>query len=234
MKKTLLILALVTAGVAAADSLTSTTVNVDLNQNLTYTAKTGTSFQTGNNTTADKIQAWLNGTSGWQGASLNGSVTIWDNGVTGPSAVGDYGVSVNFVNKTGNVGAEIGSGFALSGSGIDKTNVTSLTLNYTNKDIAAATNYFVAVVYKTGDTWQMQTTGDLTASSTAQGSLTVSGLDGLTDDNVYIFTKTWGTWGRATMEYSMTASVTAPVPEPATATLSLLALAGLAARRRRK
>ncbi len=234
MKQTLLILSLLSAGVAsAADAQTYTTVHVDLNETLTISDKFGTSFMSGENTTAAKLQTWLAGTSGWQSCALNGGNYTILNGASAPAAVGETDVKVDFIHRTNQGGSQFGSEFTLSDSDIDKADVRSLTLNFSFDNFDTTAKYYVALVYQVDNVWTMSPTGDVEFSEAASNSLTVTNLKGLSSDKFYIFTKTWGdNWAHPQLNLAMTASVA--VPEPATATLSLLALAGLAARRRRK
>ena len=119
--------------------------------------------------------------------------------------------------------------FGIAGSSCTNTADIALTL---------------AVIQNSGSEWSVveKTTGSLTLNSGAELALTLSQSIDWTDSYkvVAVIDNTAKTLsGGASPTYTMTgitmsAVATPAVPEPTTATLSLLALAGLAARRRRR
>ena len=140
-----------------------------------------------------------------------------------------------------------GEAIVLSGSNLVGYSVDSFTFEIAESTCTTTANIALTLaVIQKGDNnaWSLveKTTGSLTLNSGAELTLTLSNSIDWTNSYkvVAIIDNTAQTLaGGNSPTYTMTGiSVTATgtpvVPEPATATLSLLALAGLAARRRRK
>jgi MYXO-CTERM domain-containing protein len=231
MKKTLIALfALV--GVASADSITLTLpangVNNGGNDWLTS--------QSALTEYADKADG---------GYMFNNGGLVSPNVATGEGILitNDKGeVCLTMAPRTGAGGS--GEVIILSGTELAGKTVESLTFNIAKSTCTTTANVALtlAVIEKANDTWSVKesTAGALTLNSGASLNLTLDTAIEWTDtykvvamiDNT---AKTLG--GGPDPLYTLTGisvEASTTVPEPATATLSLLALAGLAARRRRK
>ena len=167
-------------------------------------------------------------------ASFNEGVLTTTDGVT----------SLTLAPRTGAGGS--GEAIVLSGSNLVGYSVDSFTFGIAESscDSTADIALTLAVIKNNGSEWTVveQTKGSLTLNSGAELPLTLSQSIDWTDSYkvVAVIDNTANTLGgRVSPAYTMTgitmsAVATPAVPEPTTATLSLLALAGLAARRRRK
>lgn len=140
-----------------------------------------------------------------------------------------------------------GSGEAIVLSATNLDTVDSFTFSISNSSCTSTADIALtlAVIQKSEDnTWSIleSTTGTLTLNSGADLTLTLSESIDWSDSYKVVAVidnaaKKLGGGNSPTYTLTgitMTAEGTVVVPEPATATLSLLALAGLAARRRRK
>ncbi len=161
--------------------------------------------------------------------TFTGSSTGFNQWGTAVLATGDVAATASFTN-----GFQLYAGTSANGSGehlITKINTGSesgsslpsaatytLTAAYTVEDGASTGTLVLSVLDSSG------TTTELGRSSTISSSASISSLS----------TNAIGVEGWTLGTVTVTADSIASVPEPATATLSLLALAGLAARRRRK
>ena len=184
--------------------------------------------------TAQKVVTWLQGTTGWQGTTANGNS---GSGIYGSvTASGDTDVSVSFINRNAYGGSIVGTAVTLTS---DYASYTGLTLSVDCAGLHSGANFTTLnIVYQTAEGWQIsQLTGQ--ASSLIQTGMTLSvDLSGtpLTSDTAYIVMSTRNGGGNtnSNLLFSMSATAEDVVPEPATASLSLLGLAALMVRRRRK
>lgn len=217
------------------------TVAIDLNGE----AAEGTSLPTnlklsgfgdvnsGNVITAQKVVTWLQGTTGWQGTTANGNSGY---GIYGSvTASGDTDVSVSFINRNACGGSIVGTAVTLTS---DYASYTGLTLSVDCAGLQSGANFTTLnIVYQTAEGWQIsQLTGQ--ASSLIQTGMTLSvDLSGtpLTSDTAYIVMSTRNGGGNtnSNLLFSMSATAEDVVPEPATASLSLLGLSLLMLRRKR-
>ena len=173
--------------------------------------------------TAQKVVTWLQGTTGWQGTTANGNS---GSGIYGSvTASGDTDVSVSIV----------GTAVTLTS---DYASYTGLTLSVDCPGLQSGANFTTLnIVYQTAEGWQIsQLTGQ--ASSLIQTGMTLS-VDlsdtPLTSDTAYIVMSTRNDGGNtnSNLLFSMSATAEDVVPEPATASLSLLGLSLLMLRRKR-
>ena len=180
----------------------------------------------GNVITAQKVVTWLQGTTanGNSGSGIYGSVT----------ASGDTDVSVSFINRNAYGGSIVGTAVTLTS---DYASYTGLTLSVDCAGLQSGANFTTLnIVYQT-EGWQIsQLTGQ--ASSLIQTGMTLSvDLSGtpLTSDTAYIVMSTRNGGGNtnSNLLFSMSATAEDVVPEPATASLSLLGLSLLMLRRKR-
>ncbi len=194
---------------------------------------------------AADVVAWMaNAEVGtWYGAPANGhtGTTVWatDCGVT---AAGENDVTVAFFNRKAYAGSIVGTVLDL---GDIYTDICALTLSVDGSSLGSTdtTPLTVAIVYNTGNAWTMAPlTG---AANTWVDSTQTLSVDlstaSLSSQSIYLIASSEGqttsaasaasSAGIKTLGFSLSAQT---IPEPATASLSLLALAGLAARRRRK
>ncbi len=196
-----------------------------------------------------EVNTWLNGaaTGVWYGTVANGhtganggfdSITTWTS-ATPLAAAGDNDLTVTFFNRKAYGGSVVGTVLDLGESCSD---ITSFTLTVDGSALGSTDNtpMTIGLVYQTGDSWTLKSlTGAASAWSGSTSALNIDlGQETLSSQTIYLIAAATGNQaGNAsvasekTLRLSLSAEV---VPEPATATLSLLALAGLAARRRRK
>ena len=140
-------------------------------------------------------------------------------------------------NSTAGEGYSCGAIYLTESNGVLTLNIGDgiTNENLSNVDITSTTTFtnqrgttFSTVEIQTGVTYTLSVTGanqDMTPTLTWEGeSVTAAVFNGNMNG---------GNSGNATTNYKVNVG-TVTIPEPATATLSLLALAGLAARRRRK
>lgn len=187
----------------------------------------------GNVITAQKVVTWLQGTTGWQGTTANGNS---GSGIYGSvTASGDTDVSVYFINRNAYGGSIVGTAVTLTS---DYASYTGLTLSVDCAGLQSGANFTTLnIVYQTAEGWQIsQLTGQ--ASSLIQTGMTLSvDLSGtpLTSDTAYIVMSTRNGGGNtnSNLLFSMSATAEDVVPEPATASLSLLGLSLLMLRRKR-
>ncbi len=226
MKKTMILTSLAAAAVlpAMADDIMPTDWNLhaagyNSAGNLANTAPT-----------ADNVYGWLNAkNNGWYATTGNADMR-WGHGSIDADAH-----TVNLPNMSGTAGLAI----ALKSS-VDLTDkeLTSLTFSF---DMATNnSNQTYTLWYETtaGSVVQLDTKGSAGSDWTHSYSLTEEQLAAVTADGTgelyAVFGYRDGGNNATISNISMTATTATPaIPEPATATLSLLALAGLAARRRR-
>ena len=162
---------------------------------------------------------------GNSGSGIYGSVT----------ASGDTDVSVSFINRNAYGGSIVGTAVTLTS---DYASYTGLTLSVDCAGLQSGANFTTLnIVYQTAEGWQIsQLTGQ--ASSLIQTGMTLSvDLSGtpLTSDTAYIVMSTRNGGGNtnSNLLFSMSATAEDVVPEPATASLSLLGLSLLMLRRKR-
>lgn len=217
------------------------TVAVDLNGDAAQGATVSTTechdhdFVTADpaNITAARIHTWLNGTTGWQGNPGNGNtgITVWGR----VEALNDTDVSVTFINRNAYKGALVGTAVTLAGDLASYTGLTlSVNLEGLNSGAGATT---LNLVYQTADGWQLEQLSGM--ASTLTGTTQTVSVDltdkTLTSDTAYIVmsTRTSGGTNNENLAFSMSATTQDVVPEPATASLSLLGLSLLMLRRKR-
>lgn len=219
------------------------TVAIDLNGN----AADGTSLSTGEkrlyglfgdgtaNITADKVVSWLQDSTGWMGSISNSSGTT--PGVWGSvTASGADDVSVSFLNRNNGGGSNVGTEVTLTS---DYANYTGLTLSVDCAGLQTdAYDTSLNLVYQTADGWQLSRLTDMAANLSGTTWTLSANLNDtpLTSDKAYIVMSIRKGFGNTNSDllFSMSATVEDAVPEPATASLGLLGLAGLMMRRRRK
>ncbi len=221
--KTTLITAALCLGLAASASADTT---LDL---LSTVADMGTTqvqydFYT-DGITASTIASWLNGQSdGLYWTVMNGAAAA--SGSVSPTLTASSdSYTLSFLNRPWFNGSVVGIATTISNT----TSLTSLDFSYTEADNQGGTIY---LVYQVNGEWTMESTS-FTVGTEATISIDLSGT-ALSSSTVYaVVVTTTGTGGTSeTGTISLTAASSA-VPEPATATLGLLALGALALRRRR-
>ena len=169
---------------------------------------------------------------GWRGTTANGNS---GSGIYGNvTASGDTDVSVSFINRNAYGGSIVGTAVTLTS---DYASYTGLTLSVDCAGLQSGANFTTLnIVYQTAEGWQIsQLTGQ--ASSLIQTDMTLSvDLSGtpLTSGTAYIVMSTRnGGNTNSNLLFSMSATAEDVVPEPATASLSLLGLSLLMLRRKR-
>ncbi|MCD8071355.1 MAG: PEP-CTERM sorting domain-containing protein [Akkermansiaceae bacterium] len=218
--KTTLITAALCLGLAASASADTTTL--DLLDGLTTDNATSllNDFQT-TKFTADAFVSWLGGQSdGVYCTPMNGQNTIVaDTSLTS----GEDGYTLSVYSRRNYGGSVAGIAATIE----DTSSLTSLDLSYTNSSLYSCDIY---LVYQLDGEWEIDST---TISQGETATFTVDLSDSsLTSSTVYVAVSVTGTASYRTGTISLTATSGA-VPEPATATLGLLALGALALRRRR-
>ncbi len=217
--KTTLITAALCLGLAASASADTTTL--DLLEGLTTSWATDLKNNFESTTfTADAFVNWLGGQSdGVYCTPMNGGGIVADTTLT--SGEDGYTLSVYSRNNYG------GSVAGIATTIEDTSSLTSLDLSYTNSSSYSCTIY---LVYQLNGEWERDY---ITLSQGETATLTVDLSNAsLTSSTVYAAVSVTGTASYRTGTISLTATSGA-VPEPATATLGLLALGALALRRRR-
>ncbi|MCC8021468.1 MAG: PEP-CTERM sorting domain-containing protein [Akkermansia sp.] len=226
--KTTFITAALCLGLAASASADTTTLDL-----LSTVADMGTThaakaFSSTSNITASAIASWLGSQNdGLYWTHMNGSTTAAASGTDSVSPTltsGESGYTLSFTNRAGYSGSVVGIATTIS----DTSSLTSLDLSYTESVNEAGTIY---LVYQVNGEWTMKSTA-FTVGSEATISVDL-GETALSSSTVYaVVVTTTGGGSKETGTISLTAASGA-VPEPATATLGLLALGALALRRRR-
>ena len=142
---------------------------------------------------------------------------------------------MSFINRNAYGGSIVGTAGTLTS---DYASYTGLTLSVDCAGLQSGANFTTLnIVYQTAEGWQIsQLTGQ--ASSLIQTGMTLSvDLSGtpLTSDTAYIVMSTRNGGGNtnSNLLFSMSATAEDVVPEPATASLSLLGLSLLMLRRKR-
>ncbi len=226
--KTTLITAALCLGLAASASADTTLdlLETVADMDTTHVAK---AFNSADNITASAIASWLDGQSdGLYWTHMNGSTASAASGADSVSPTltsGSDSYTLSFKNRQGYSGSVVGIATTIS---TDTSSLTSLDFSYTESVNENGTIY---LVYQTGDTWAMDSAA-FTVGSEATISVDLS-EKALSSSTVYaVVVTTTGGGSKETGTISLTAASGA-VPEPATATLGLLALGALALRRRR-
>ncbi len=224
--KTTFITAALCLGLAASASADTTLdlLGTVADMGTTHAAKAFSSIE---NITASAIASWLNGQSdGLYWTHMNGATGSYSetDSVSPSLTSGENSYTLSFTNRTGYSGSVVGIATTIS----DTSSLTSLDFSYTASTSVGGTIY---LVYQTGGTWTMSSAA-FTQNETA--TITVDlGETALSSSTVYaVVVTTTGGGNKTTGTISLTATSSA-VPEPATATLGLLALGALALRRRR-
>ena len=146
----------------------------------------------------------------------------WGDQATNSDAGKGYSCSAIYLTETGRA-LTLNVGDGTTNENLNEVNITSTT-TFTNQRGTT----FSDVTIQTGITYTLSVTG---ANQAMTPSLTWEG--GSSTAKSFNGNMNGGNQGNATTKYKVNVG-TVTIPEPATATLSMLALAGLAARRRRK
>ncbi len=231
MKKTIVAL-MALAGVALADTITLT---------MPSTANNGGN---GNTTALQAITKFADNVDGGYMFNNGGVVTPATSFSEGILTTADGLTSLTLAPRTGAGGS--GEAIVLSGTNLYGYSVDSFTfaINESSCTTTADIALTLAVIQNVDNTWNVveNSVGTLTLNSGAELTLTLSeSIDWNASYKVVAVidntAKKLGGGPSPTYTMtgiSMTAVAASAIPEPTTATLSLLALAGLAARRRRK
>ena len=164
----------------------------------------------------------------WAG-NASGSLGLANNGSSDADVTGVYSSWVKGASSGKSTDCGLGSVFSAA-TDWDAINAVSLVYSYSTPESGATTtNVALSIAYTDGS---VATFGDTKANIVFSG---VSGFasTGVTINDSYVVSYTVDTT-YTSLENAKLKSAALAVPEPTTATLSLLALAGLAARRRRK
>ncbi|MCD7799561.1 MAG: PEP-CTERM sorting domain-containing protein [Akkermansiaceae bacterium] len=220
--KTTFITAALCLGLAASASADTT---LDLLETVADMGTTQVQYDFSGGITATAIASWLNGQDdGLYWTVMNGKEA--PTGSVSPTLTsGSDSYTLSFLNRPWFGGSVVGIATTIS----DTSSLTSLDFSYTEVDNQGGTIY---LVYQVGDEWEMKSAA-FTVGSEATISIDLSET-ALSSSTVYaVVVTTTGTGGTSeTGTISLTAA-SSVVPEPATATLGLLALGALALRRRR-
>ncbi|MCC8020365.1 MAG: PEP-CTERM sorting domain-containing protein [Akkermansia sp.] len=229
MKKTLAILAAAVLLPATASADTTLDLLSTLSKSTSITEINTSTFSSSitSTVTALNVTTWLSGQSdGVYGTALNGTANYSPTSLSFTSA-GDSSYTLGYTIRGGyGAGSVLG---IVSTIDTDLSSVTSLSLSYTNVNTTISSS--LTLVYQVNGEWTSQ---QVSFSSTDGGTVTVDlGENTLSSSTVYaVLATSKGSWTQTTGTISLTAASSA-VPEPATATLGLLALGALALRRRR-
>ncbi len=221
--KTTLITAALCLGLAASASADTT---LDLLSTVADTSTTQVQYDFKANTiSASTIASWLGSQSdGLYWTVMNGAEAA--SGSVSPTlTANESSYMLSFLNRPWFGGSVVGIATTIS----DTSSLTSLDLSYTEADNQDG---YIYLVYQVNGEWTMKSTA-FTVGNEATISVDLSETE-LGSSTVYaVVVTTTGTGGTLeTGTISLTAASSA-VPEPATATLGLLALGALALRRRR-
>ncbi|MCD8070505.1 MAG: PEP-CTERM sorting domain-containing protein [Akkermansiaceae bacterium] len=229
MKKTLAILAaaVLLPAMASADTTLDLLSTLSTSTAITEISTSIFSSSITSTVTASNVTTWLSGQSdGVYGTALNGATNFSPTNLSFTSS-GDSSYTLAYTIRGGyGAGSVLG---IVSTIDADLSSVTSLSLSYTN--VNAAISSSLTLVYQVDGEWVSR---QVSFSSTSGGTVTVE-LEGdtLSASTVYaVLATSKDSWTQTTGTISLTATSSA-VPEPATATLGLLALGALALRRRR-
>lgn len=164
--------------------------------------------------------------------TLSSAYAVYSNNASGSAANGMEGMSVGYGpswTKDGEVFNKAFSQEAVDSWGYNTTtktsNVEKMVLTLTYASAASGGSTYMTVVLNDGTTLEYSGQTSSSFKFTYTDVLGVSANDDLVN-SVYLF--------GSVLDASAVQSIHQSIPEPTTATLSLLALAGLAARRRRK
>lgn len=234
MKKTLLTL-LALSGLAMGEDIA-----------LTLPAETQNNSGVGSLGANDAILHFAASTDGGYMFNAGGRVSTNTSTGEGILSTADDVTSLTLCPRTGAGGS--GEVIILSANELDNQTVSGFTFNInssSSQNLTGSVTLTLAVIQNTGDAWQIvqQSTGSLTIGSGSSltldltsaienwsGDYKVAAMVDNTAKNVSGTTNTYTMSG-----ISIVASTASEVvPEPTSAMLSLLALAGLASRRRRK
>lgn len=215
---------------AAAFSAKATAVQIDLSMYNTGMDRDSAFQGLRENTDAmaNHLDDWLSDSSGWVGSKANGSTQASS---YFKEAVGndDGSVTVTYTNRKGYGGSGVGLKISLESAGYAVDDYSSLTFTV-NLATSTGGTYGVYLAYQTEGGWQ--SVKSQASSGTIAVTADFSG-NSLISDDVYVFVESnMGAGNDSSFTASMTGEL-ASVPEPATASLSLLGLAALMMRRRR-
>lgn len=243
MKKTVFISLLTLVGIAQADTenlIKSSHISTDT-QNTYFTKHTSIFGSSLDNITAENVSSWLSSNmasveeAGFDPQSvycstLSGGAWNIDPKIMVGSEEGVYSFSMTNRQRPG--GSIVGIATTVDS---DLNMVTGLTFSLAVASSGSAGSSSLTLVYQTEENvWESVVTKfTATDNQTAMVSLTLDEGKTLASSQIYAVVATRQGYGTSlTGNISLTAT-TASVPEPATATLSLLAMGALALRRRR-
>ncbi len=166
---------------------------------------------------------------GTWGSGESGSLGLANNGSSGNDTTGMWSSWVKGASSGQSTDCGVGSVFT-SATNWDTIDVVSLVYSYSTPNSGATTtNVALSIGYTDGT---VATYGD-TKSNIVFSNISGFASTGVTINDTYVVSYEVDTT-YTTLDNAKLKSAALAVPEPTTATLSLLALAGLAARRRRK
>ena len=228
MKKTLIaLLALGTAAVASTEMFDAATKTATIALTFDVEALESISDVNFAGDVATKPNFFMFAGS-WAGGDA-GSLGLANNGSSGNDTSGLWGSWVKGANSGNATDTGLGSIFTAS-TAWDNISAVSLVYSYSTPDSGATTtNVALSIGYIDGST---TTTYGETKNNVVFNGNSGFASTGVTVNDDYVATYEVST-AFTTLDDAKTKSAALVVPEPTTATLSLLALAGLAARRRR-
>ncbi len=225
-------------------STTLSDVTTDFSVTVTLSGTTLSKIAVGNHINSTVYTLFTVTTSGSKTMGVSTGYSSTDNIITSSGIFGDYGHAAdnasghgsyvtNYTN-TGSVNGATGKNLANILGDLDFTTVDAMALTFTH-DAGTASHVYLTIDYKEGETASYY--GTLSGLKWSSGTGTPSTLNVNTDEitSAYVFSDILSQNDAIAMNEAAIAAMSTPnVPEPTTATLSLLALAGLCARRRRK
>lgn len=243
MKKTLLISLLVATGAVQAsteDLIKDSHLSTSTSGNY-FTKQTSSFGSSMSGITADTVSAWMSANmtsisaAGYNpeavyASTLSGGNISINPMVTLNEETGTYGFTM--INRAGYKGSVAGIATSITS---DLSSVTGLTFSLDVTSAGSAGSSSLTLVYQTAENVWASAVTNFTATDGETATVSVDFGDDISlySSTIYAVVATTSGYGSSFVSNLSLTATTASVPEPATASLSLLALGALALRRRR-